>query len=65
MKLGVVFIFGFILAGCSMFTEQQLVEERYFVPVIRSDVSASDYTPIVTPTTLQKETRRIYTPVIR
>ncbi|MGR0279981.1 hypothetical protein ACUM5Y_13175 [Marinomonas dokdonensis] len=64
MKLSVVFLMSCILAGCSAFTEQQIVQEHYFVPVIRSDVAPAGYTPAVTPTITHKESRLIYTPAI-
>lgn len=65
MKFGVVVLFSLISAGCSLLGQQPVVQESYFVPVIRSDVSSSGYTPSVTPATQQKTTPRIYTPVLR
>ncbi|MBD5772262.1 hypothetical protein [Marinomonas colpomeniae] len=67
MKLGVIVFLSFIAAGCNSFGQSQSVaQESYFVPVIRSDVSSSGYTPTVTPIVKQtKETPRIYTPVLR
>jgi len=67
MKLGVIVFLGLLGTGCSLF-EQPVVQESYFVPVIRSDVSTSGYTPTVTPMSTpksQKERPRIYTPVLR
>ncbi|NVK75985.1 hypothetical protein C0J08_05275 [Marinomonas sp. CT5] len=67
MKLGVVVFLGLISTGCSLF-QQPVVQESYFVPVIRSDNSSSGYTPSVTPMVSprpQKERPRIYTPVLR
>jgi len=65
MKLGVVILFSLISAGCSLLGQQPVVQESYFVPVIRSDVSSSGYTPSVIPAAQQKTTPRIYTPVLR
>ncbi|RBP81879.1 hypothetical protein DFP80_109179 [Marinomonas rhizomae] len=65
MKLGVVVFLGLISAGCSLF-QQPVIQESYFVPVIRSDNSSSGYTPTVTPMSQQRrEQPRIYTPVLR
>jgi len=65
MKLGVVVFLGLISAGCSLF-QQPIVQESYFVPVIRSDNSSAGYTPSVTPMSSQrKDNPRIYTPVLR
>ncbi|MBU1294528.1 hypothetical protein B6N13_11710 [Marinomonas sp. UCMA 3892] len=67
MKLGVVVFLGLISSGCSLF-QQPVIQESYFVPVIRSDVSSSGYTPTVTPMSAPKSNRerpRIYTPVLR
>ena len=47
MKLGVVVFLGLLSSGCSLF-QQPVVQESYFVPVIRSDVSTSGYVPSVT-----------------
>jgi hypothetical protein len=67
MKLGVVVFLGLISTGCSLF-EPPVIQESYFVPVIRSDVSSSGYTPTVTPMSSPQSNRerpRIYTPVLR
>jgi hypothetical protein len=67
MKLGVVVFLGLISTGCSLF-EPPVIHESYFVPVIRSDVSSSGYTPTVTPMSSPQSNRerpRIYTPVLR
>ncbi|WP_392386520.1 hypothetical protein [Marinomonas primoryensis] len=64
MKLGVVVFLGLISASCSLF-QQPVIQESYFVPVIRSDNSSSGYTPTVTPMTQRKANPRIYTPVLR
>ena len=67
MKLGIVIFLSLISAGCSLF-QQPVIQESYFVPVIRSDVSSSGYTPTVTPMSSpksNKERPRIYTPVLR
>ncbi|BDX02113.1 hypothetical protein MACH16_08610 [Marinomonas pontica] len=64
MKLGVIVFLGLISTGCSLI-QQPVIQESYFVPVIRSDVSSSGYTPTVAPMTQRKETPRIYTPVLR
>ncbi len=67
MKLGIIIFLGLMTAGCSLF-QQPVIQESYFVPVIRSDVSSSGYTPSITPMTAprsQKERPRIYTPVLR
>lgn len=67
MKLGVVVFLSLIAAGCgSLEQKSTAVQESYFVPVIRSDVSSSGYTPSVTPIIQpQTTTPRIYTPVLR
>ena len=65
MKLGVVILLSSVVAGCSFFGQQPVIQESFFAPVIRSDVSTSGYTPTVTPMTQRKETPRIYTPVLR
>jgi|TARA_R110002167_G_scaffold123944_2_gene303088 hypothetical protein len=67
MKLGVVVFLGLISASCSLF-QQPVIQESYFVPVIRSDNPSSGYTPSVTPMSSpksNKERPRIYTPVLR
>ncbi|TYL47228.1 hypothetical protein [Marinomonas sp. IMCC 4694] len=66
MKLGIMIFLGLSCAGCSLF-QQPIIQESYFVPVIRSDVSNSGYTPFVTPTTppkVTKERPRFYTPAL-
>lgn len=66
MKFGVVIILSLLASGCSLFYGQQpVMQESYMVPVIRSDVSSSGYTPSVTPMITTQESPRIYTPVIR
>ncbi|BFM51025.1 hypothetical protein THO17_31880 [Marinomonas sp. THO17] len=65
MKRSAVILLSFITAGCGVL-RPPVVQESYFVPVIRSDVSTSGYTPTVTPMIQKKEDpRRIYTPVLR
>jgi len=67
MKLGVVVFLGLLGSGCSLF-QQPVVQESYFVPVIRSDVSTSGYVPSVTPVVppkSNKERPRLYTPILR
>lgn len=67
MKFGIIIFLGLLTAGCSLF-QQPVIQESYFVPVIRSDVSSSGYTPSITPMAAprsQKERPRIYTPVLR
>ncbi|MBJ7538388.1 hypothetical protein [Marinomonas transparens] len=68
MKFAVVFLLGLISTGCSLFLPPPpMVQESYFVPVIRSDSSSAGYTPTVTPMQQRKEppAPRIYTPVLR
>lgn len=65
MKLGVVVFLGLLTAGCALTEQPVVVQESFFVPVIRSDVSSAGYTPTVTPTIPTKTTPRIYTPVLR
>lgn len=65
MKLGVVVFLSLISVGCGLIGQPPVPQESYFVPVIRSDVSSSGYTPSVTPNLQKKETPRIYTPVLR
>ncbi|GAB3488653.1 hypothetical protein [Marinomonas epiphytica] len=68
MKLGSTLFLVLMLSGCSLFTEKTVVQESYFVPVIRSDISSAGYIPSVTPNVnpgRSKERPRIYTPVLR
>jgi hypothetical protein len=65
MKLGAVVFLSLITVGCAFSEQPVVVQESFFVPVIRSDVSSSGYTPTVTPATPTKTTPRIYTPVLR
>ncbi|MEL0636022.1 MULTISPECIES: hypothetical protein [Marinomonas] len=48
MKLSVIILLGMSLSACSLWQEP-ISQETYFVPVIRSDVSNSGYTPSVIP----------------
>lgn len=66
MKFTVVIVFGLLASGCSLFNTQPVVEQSYYVPVIRSDASGAGYTPSVTPVVRQpRSSPRIYTPVLR
>ncbi|NLQ18219.1 hypothetical protein HGG82_11375 [Marinomonas sp. M1K-6] len=68
MKLGIVLILSALSAGCGLLGAPPVIQESYFVPVIRSDSSSSGYIPSVTPMSAprtQKERPRIYTPVLR
>ncbi|MDB4837778.1 hypothetical protein OAH87_04850 [Marinomonas sp.] len=66
MKFGVVMLFGFMSVGCAVEQQSTVVQESFFVPVIRSDYSSSGYTPSITPASQpQEESPRIYTPVLR
>lgn len=67
MKLVVLVLLSFIAVGCAMEQQSSVVQESFFVPVIRSDVSSSGYTPSITPAAQPKaeEGPRIYTPVLR
>ncbi|WP_347982960.1 hypothetical protein [Marinomonas sp. 5E14-1] len=65
MKLGVVVFLGLLNVGCALIDKPVVVQESFFVPVIRSDVSSAGYTPTVIPTVPTKTTPRIYTPVLR
>ena len=66
MKLGAVVCLSLITTGCALLGPDVVVQDSFFVPVIRSDVSSSGYTPsVATMTQPQKETPRIYTPVLR
>ncbi|MCV2403820.1 hypothetical protein OFY17_13185 [Marinomonas sp. C2222] len=66
MKVVVLILLGFITIGCTIEQQSTVVQESFFVPVIRSDASSSGYTPSITPTTQpQEEGPRIYTPVLR
>ena len=68
MKFGLIILMSVIAAGCGplMTTQQPVVQDTFFTPVIQSDVSSSGYTPsVTTPATTPKKTSRIYTPVLR
>jgi hypothetical protein len=65
MKLSAVIFLSLVTTGCALSEPAVVVQESFFVPVIRSDVSSSGYTPSVTPMMQTKSTPRIYTPVLR
>ncbi|SBS27758.1 hypothetical protein MSP8887_00722 [Marinomonas spartinae] len=66
MKFSMVILLGLLGSGCSWLIPQPVVEQSYYVPVIRSDDSVNGYTPSITPVVRQPSSSpQIYTPVLR